>query len=296
MKKILKISLCFILICAILLTINAVYCTNTIETKTYNLQTDKINTNIKFVFISDLHNKEYGEKNTELVSKIKEQTPDFIAVGGDMVTRTHSDDTVMKELLPQLAEIAPTYCVLGNHELDLANQIDFTTDINGTGAILLDNESIEFEKDGEKILIGGLSDYPYYEFNYPDFDVPERYFWDEFKTDSKNQFSILLHHQPEYIANDLEGTDIDLVMCGHTHGGLVQIPFIGGLIAPNQWFFPKYDLGEYQFGNTKMIISSGLGISNPIPRINNCAEMTVVTINQPNTFLAVSTDSLASLQ
>ena len=274
MKKLKIAIICIAFACLFGLIANWIYCVNTIEIKNYSYSTDKLGTSLKFVFISDLHNREYGSQNCKLVAKIKEQNPDFIAVGGDMVSSHTVDDSVMKELLPQLAEIAPTYCIYGNHEFRLADEIDFASDINSTGALLLDNESIEFEKDEEIILIGGLSGYPFDEAN-----ESEKLFWDEFKENSKNQYSVLLHHQPEYIANDLEGTDIDLVMCGHTHGGLVQIPFIGGLIAPNQWLFPKYDLGEYQFGNTKMIISSGLGISNPIPRINNCAEMTVVTIN-----------------
>ena len=279
MKKILKVLSCFIAVCAILITINAIYCANTIETKTYKFNSDKVDTSIKFVFISDLHNNEFGQRNADLVSKIKERQPDFIAVGGDMVSSYKADDTIMKELLPQLAEIAPTYCILGNHELRLNDELDFEADINDTGAVLLDNKSVEFIKNGETILIGGLSDYPYYDLYSPDYNTPERYFWDEFKSDSKNQYSILLHHQPEYIAGILEDTCIDLVMCGHTHGGQVQIPFLGGVLAPNQGFFPKYDLGKFEFGNTSMIISAGLGDAYPVPRINNCYEMTVVSIN-----------------
>ncbi|MEE0912997.1 MAG: metallophosphoesterase [Ruminococcus sp.] len=274
MKKIFKILLCVILVCAVLLTANAIYCTNTIETKVYDIQTDKLKTSVKFVFISDLHNKEYGEKNADLVAKIKAQNPDFIAVGGDMVTRTKADDTVMKELLPQLAEIAPTYCVLGNHELDLSDQIDFTTDINNTGAVLLDNESIEFEKDNETILIGGLSDYPYYEGN-----TEEKEFWESFYNNQTNYFTVLLHHQPEFIKSFGYDCNIDLIMSGHTHGGQIQIPFIGGVFAPNQGLFPKYDKGEFDLENGKLIISAGLGDAYPLPRINNCHDMIVVQIN-----------------
>ena len=279
MKKALKIIISSVLAVAVVTIIYGLYCSNTIEIKNYSLRSDRISSQIRFVFISDLHCKEYGEKNSDLVAKIKEQNPDFIAVGGDMVNKYSTDDHVMREFLPQLAEIAPTYCILGNHELALKNEIDFKNDIDLTGAKLLDNESVTLNINGEKILLGGMSDFPYYEYNSPDYDTPERYFWDEFNESSKNCYSILLHHQPEYISNHVDDAKIDLIMCGHTHGGAVQIPFIGGVFAPNQGFFPKYDKGEFDFDNTKMIISAGLGDAYPVLRLNNCPEITVVKIN-----------------
>lgn len=279
MKKTLKIIILSLLALAVTSIIYGLYCSNTIKIKNYSISTDKLNSSAKFVFISDLHCKEYGDKNSELVSKIKEQNPLFIAVGGDMVNKYSSDDHVMRELLPQLADIAPTYCILGNHELILKDEINFKNDINSTSAKLLDNEMVTIEANGEKILLGGMSDFPYYEFNTPDYDTPERYFWDDFKDKSKNGYSILLHHQPEYLESIMQDSNVDLVMCGHTHGGAVQIPFIGGLFAPNQGFFPKYDKGEFDLYDTKMIISTGLGDAYPVLRLNNCPEISVVEIN-----------------
>lgn len=279
MKKTLKIITLSLLALAVTSIVYGLYCSNTIKIKNYSISTDKLNTSTKFVFISDLHCKEYGDKNSELVSKIKEQCPLFIAVGGDMVNKYSSDDHVMRELLPQLADIAPTYCILGNHELILKDEINFKNDINSTSAKLLDNEMVTIEANGEKILLGGMSDFPYYEFNAPDYDTPERYFWDDFKDKSKNGYSILLHHQPEYLESIMQDSNVDLVMCGHTHGGAVQIPFIGGLFAPNQGFFPKYDKGEFDLYDTKMIISAGLGDAYPVLRLNNFPEINVVEIN-----------------
>lgn len=279
MKKTLKIIVLSILTVAVTAIIYGLYCSNTLEIRHYTINSDKINSQVRFVFISDLHCKEYGEKNTDLVAKINEQKPDFITVGGDMVNKYSADDHVMRELLPQLAEIAPTYCVLGNHELTLKDEIDFKNDIDSTGAKLLDNESVTLNINGEKILLGGMSDFPYYEFNAPDFNTPERYFWDEFKEKSKDCYTILLHHQPEYLESIMQDSKVDLVMCGHTHGGAVQIPFVGGLFAPNQGFFPKYDKGEFDLYDTKMIVSAGLGDAYPILRMNNCPEISVVEIN-----------------
>lgn len=279
MKQTLKIIALSLLTVVVIAVIYGLYCSNTLEVRNYTINSDKINSQIRFVFISDLHCKEYGEKNRDLVAKIREQNPDFIAVGGDMVNKYSTDDHVMRELLPQLAEIAPTYCVLGNHELALKNEIDFNNGIDSTSAKLLDNEMITLNINGEKILLGGMSDFPYYEYNAPDYDTPERYFWDDFKENSKNCYSILLHHQPEYLESIMQDSNVDLVMCGHTHGGAVQIPFVGGLFAPNQGFFPKYDKGEFDLYDTKMIVSAGLGDAYPILRMNNCPEISVVEIN-----------------
>lgn len=282
MKKTLKPKRIILIIIAAVLVLTLIYglyCSNTLTIQSYSLKSDKTNTQIKFVFISDLHNKEYGENNLDLISKIKEQSPDFIAVGGDMVNKYSADDGVMKELLQSLAKTAPTYCVLGNHELMLAEQIDFKKDINSTGAKLLDNEAVALNINGEEILLGGMSDFPYYEFNAPEFDTEERYFWEDFNARSKNCFSILLNHQPEYLSDITQDCNIDLIMCGHTHGGLIQIPFVGGLFAPNQGLFPEYDKGEFDLNGTKMIISAGLGDAYPVLRMNNCPEITVVNIN-----------------
>lgn len=280
MKKFLIILGAIILALFVTLVIWGVYCDNTIAITNYCVNNTKNDAKLKFVVITDLHNKEYGEKNADLAELVKEQNPDFIAVCGDMVNRGDPDTTKMKDVLEKLSKIAPTYCCLGNHERDNAAKFgtDFKSETNSTGAVLLDNEYIKFTKNGKSVLIGGMSDYPYYEFYTPDDDVPSRTLWEEFAEKAKNNFTILLHHQPEYIAEDAKKTNIDLIVCGHTHGGQIQLPFIGGVIAPNQGLFPKYDKGEFDLDGTKMIVCAGLSNTVFIPRINNQVEIGVVTI------------------
>lgn len=273
----------FITIFVILLIIsicvgNIVYCTWHIDNTEYSFINTKSKAAIKFVVLSDLHDMEFGKDNCDLADKVREQSPDFIAVLGDMMTRDTGNIEITKALLTQLADIAPTYCVFGNHELGMRDVYDYQSEIDSTGARLLDNESTVFEKNGQKILIGGLTDYMYYEFNAPDYDVPERYLWDELNEKAKDCYTILLHHQPEYISTQLENSNIDLTVCGHTHGGLVRIPFIGGAYAPNQGWFPQYDKGIFSFGKSQMVITSGLGTGTDAPRLNNSAEICTVTI------------------
>ena len=280
MKKFSIILGAIILVLFVTLVIWGVYCDNTIAITNYCVNNTKNDAKLKFVVITDLHNKEYGEKNADLAELVKEQNPDFIAVCGDMVNRGDPDTTKMKDVLEKLSKIAPTYCCLGNHERDNAAKFgtDFKSETDSTGAVLLDNEYIKFTKNGKSVLIGGMSDYPYYEFYTADDDVPSRTLWEEFAEQAKNNFTILLHHQSEYIAEDAKKTDIDLIVCGHTHGGQIQLPFIGGVIAPNQGLFPKYDKGEFDLDGTKMIVCAGLSNTVFIPRINNQVEIGVVTV------------------
>lgn len=279
MKKFLIISLIIFLILAITIILNGIYCNNHLEFINYKFSTDKLKTNIHFVVVSDQHNNEFGENNSELIDKIKSQNPDFVCVCGDMVTRGNTSTEVMKKFLSQLSELFPTYCVLGNHEQSMAQELDFTEIYKSTGATLLDDDYIEFKKDGEIIRIGGLTDYPYYEMYAPDFNNRDALFWESFNKGSADNYTIMLHHQPEYIPGILADSNIDLVLCGHTHGGLVRIPFIGGLIAPNQGFLPEYDKGLFKFGNTNMVVGSGLAGAGLLPRVNNCAEITVIDVN-----------------
>ncbi len=273
-KKIIIIILVLIII-LILFVCECNRSNNYLTVKNYTLESEKISGPVKAVFISDLHNKEFGKDNIELVDLIAEQNPDFIAVGGDMVTRTYANDDNMKSLLTKITKIAPVYCCLGNHEGDLSMYFDFKSEIEACGATLLDNEYTTFTaKNGEEILLIGMTGYPYPYTE--DLD-----FWEKLQNSgilTNNTYSLMLRHSPDYLYGLLPTSNIDLTLCGHTHGGLVQIPLLGGLIAPNQGLFPEYDKGKYDFGNSTMIISTGLANSYPVPRLNNPPEVTVIEI------------------
>ena len=72
---------------------------------------------------------------------------------------------------------------------------------------------------------------------------------------------------------------IDLVLSGHAHGGQFRLPFIGGLIAPGQGIFPKYDAGAYSEKRTTMIVSRGIGNSIIPVRFNNRPEVVIVHLD-----------------
>ena len=91
------------------------------------------------------------------------------------------------------------------------------------------------------------------------------------------QYTILLSHRPELFDVYVE-YDMDIVFSGHAHGGQFRLPFIGGLVAPNQGLFPKYDAGLFVEDNTHMIVSKGIGNSIIPMRFNNRPEVIVITL------------------
>ena len=102
------------------------------------------------------------------------------------------------------------------------------------------------------------------------------------KFNNTNNFKILLSHVPDsYVLWDgFKVINPDLLIAGHYHGGLIRIPFVGGLFAPEQGYFPKFDCGKYNINGHDVIISSGLGTSSKIPRINNRPEISVITLTK----------------
>ena len=91
-------------------------------------------------------------------------------------------------------------------------------------------------------------------------------------------YTILLSHRPELFETYV-GSGIDMVFAGHAHGGQFRLQFIGGMVAPNQGLFPKYDAGLYTDGSTNMVVSRGIGNSIIPLRFNNRPESVLVELN-----------------
>ena len=252
---------------------------NIIVVTNYNISTDKTDESFQFVLISDLHNKEFGKNNERLVSKIKEQNPEFIAVVGDLNLKQENNTEVAVNLIKELVKIADVYYTPGNHETSSAYYSKIISEIEDAGAINLINKSAYRKIGDSNILIGGLKQFPFFEYDMPDYENVERYFFDDFLEKQKECFSILLCHYPEVYIWKLKDYDIDLLLCGHTHGGIIRIPFLGGVKTPSQPYFSEYDKGYFESDSAKMIITSGLGNSHNIPRINNFPEICVISVN-----------------
>ena len=223
----------------------------------------------KIAQVSDLHNAEFGENNETLIEKIEKENPDIIVITGDTLDYFHTNVDVAVTFIEQALKIAPCYYVTGNHEgwIGRVSFSDFEEKLNELGVIVLHNESVLLEQGGEKIALMGIDD--------PDYTSGFSKNLTDMATDE--YFTVLLSHRPEYF-DDYVYNGYNLILSGHAHGGQFRLPLIGGLLAPDQGWFPKYDSGMYIQENTTMIVSRGLGNSVVPIRINNRPELIIVEL------------------
>lgn len=283
-KRLLKIELAVLFLICILCEV--LFSANYLNISTYSIKTDKTTASFKAVMVSDLHNKEYGKGNKKLLRKIYEQKPDIIFALGDMVNKNDKNREIALNFYSELVKIADVYCCIGNHEEGYYDTAGLKQDMKKTGVHLLENEMEKVDFTSGSIVVGTLADYPYYDWLAPDYNTPSRYFLESFIEQQKDNFSILLAHEPEYFYWQLKEKNLDLILSGHTHGGVVRLPFIGGLIAPNQGIMsghnellPKYTKGYYSSGTANIYITGGLGNSSFIPRFYNPPEISVINVN-----------------
>lgn len=246
-----------------------------IEKNFYQVQSGSVISNIRIICLSDLHMKEFGNKNERLIKTVEDLNPDIIAIVGDMNLESKPNDyEVVTSLCKSLNSIAPVYYSLGNHELDamLFGDSNIYDDLKAAGIKIFNNESETVEINGTPIDIIGLTQGPesYYDYGAA--------FFDKVMNETDN-FKLLLNHYPENFLGIIEEYNIDLALCGHAHGGQVRLPGIGGLYAADQGFLPKLCDGYHEIENSKVIITRGLGSSGVVPRINNKPEIAIVDVS-----------------
>jgi len=232
----------------------------------------------KIAHISDLHNKKFGENQEKLLNKVKSVSPEMIVISGDLIDRRKYDLDIAMTFIKGAVDIAPVYYVSGNHEAWSGKYGSIKEKLTDAGVIVLDNTEFELTKDDDSIQIMGLSDPDFLTSDYMD-GTDTREISQQLKIWSSNEnFKILLSHRPELFDLYTEN-NMDLIFSGHAHGGQFRIPGVGGLIAPDQGFFPEYTSGSYNNGKSTMFVSRGLGNSIIPIRIFNRPEIVVVILN-----------------
>ena len=226
--------------------------------------------------VSDLHNDEFGEDNERLQALLREAAPDIIVITGDLADAYDTDIEIALRFAEQAVTVAPCYYITGNHESSIVEYKILRSGLEALGVTVLENQQIQLEQDGEAITLIGVTD-PGFRTD-PLLGNASAVLSEALEAlDSSDTYTILLSHRPEFF--DLY-TDFgaDLVFSGHAHGGQFRLPFIGGLFAPGQGFFPEYDSGLYTRGSTTMVVSRGIGNSAFPLRFNNPPELVVVTL------------------
>lgn len=232
----------------------------------------------KIVHLSDLHGHEYGEGNRELLDRVREQAPDLIVITGDLI-----DQKSQLEMAPALARglagIAPTYYVTGNHEWALGTGAvkELKTLLKECGVAVLSNQYQVLERGGDKLALAGVDD----PNGYADQTTPEELCaW--IQGEAPGLFTVLLAHRNDHFGQ-YANAGYDFVMSGHGHGGIVRLPFVGGLMGTDRRFFPPWTAGVYTVGDSTLFVSRGLG-NNTVPfkgfRLFNRPELAVVELKR----------------
>ena len=240
----------------------------------------------KIIFLSDLHNRMYGEENERLLESIRNQHPDLILIGGDMLVRKDGnsyDKTV--HFLAKLPGICPVYCANGNHEQKLKELPDkyeqsyeeYKKALTASGIHMLENASETVKLDEVPVKLSGL-EIPlgaYARFGKKELSLKE--ITDRIG-EHGDDYQILLAHHPGYMKEYL-AYGADLILGGHYHGCVVQLPGIGGVISTNFTLFPKYSGGLYPEGEQIAVVSRGLGTHSVPLRLWNWPELIVLELS-----------------
>ena len=268
--KLTKKKIIILSVVIVLLTIFCIFQNKYLTVDEYTFTSAKVSKSaydFRIVQVSDLHNAKFGKNNSRLISKIKDQSPDIIVITGDIVDSNHTNIDTATDFCKEAIKIAPCYYITGNHEmwLDKSETDTLYSGMNSAGVTILDSTTITLENG---IYLTGLGDDHLYDGTLAKLSesVPD------------DALHIVLAHEPQYLEEEYTLSSPDLIITGHAHGGQVRLPFIGGIVAPDQGFFPKYTAGEYKSGDTTMYVSRGLGNSVIPLRLFNTPEINLLKI------------------
>lgn len=248
------------------------------------LEVPKLRQKLRFVFISDLHNKVYGKNNEKLIAAVQRANPDFVVIAGDLIT-SHINESIDPgvNLVKALRERYKIYYALGNHETKMKMYPESFGDMYERLVKEVAHPNVTMLVDESCLL-------PEYNVCMTGLEL-ERTFFARFKKKpmeaghlqkhigvaSSQYCNILLAHNPDYF-EEYAAWGADLVLAGHVHGGIMRLPLLGGVIAPSYRLFPKYDGGIFEEGKATMLLGRGMGAHTLPFRFFNPAEMYVVTL------------------
>lgn len=272
-----------VLLCGLLAAV-AVYDSSRFVTVSYRISDRRIRGRVRLILLADLHNRQYGAGNAALLQAIRAQKPDLILCAGDMVTSVkEQDQTPAEELLRTLAGEFPVCFTDGNHEQRIFSDPQAYGDkaerlrrcLQESGIRYLQNESIHFPSLGLRVYGLCLPEDTYRKLLHPCFS-PKQLESLAGKV-IRDDYVLLLAHNPDFFET-YAAWGADLTLSGHLHGGIVRLPFVGGVLSTSLRLFPKYDGGLFEKDGRRMVVSRGMG-SHTIPiRLFNPAELVVIDL------------------
>ncbi len=247
---------------------------NRLVVRNYTVPTEKVGEEITLAFVSDLHTTSFGKNQSELVAAIDAQKPDAVIFGGDMFERvSQAEKSDTKAFMTVLAEKYPCAYVTGNHEFYSEEVDKIKSEVREAGVTVLDGAGITLDVREQRINIYGCDDF------YAGFEKMTEQATSAFEKLDPDAFTVFVSHRPRYV-EDYCRFESDLILCGHTHGGLVRIPgILNGLISPEMQLFSDYLGGEYKLGERTLIVGRGLTREfKHLPRFYNPPELVIIKI------------------
>lgn len=229
----------------------------------------------RIVQLSDLHAAEFGKDNARLVRAVAAAQPDLIVLTGDFI-EAEDQIPVTLALARQLVPLAPVYFVSGNHDW-ASHAISALFDgLADAGVTCLRNEFVTLQRGAGSIVLEGVDD----PNGLADMLKPDEVAA-AVQAEHPGTFTVLLGHR-NYWVEEYPTLPVDVILCGHAHGGIVRLPGVGGLIGTDRTLFPDYTAGMFASGQYQMIVSRGLGQIAQLPRLLNNPEIVCLTLRTTN--------------
>ena len=276
-----------IMVClAVIMAGIMIYDSNRFRKVTYEVVSDRVKKDFRFVFLSDLHNKQYGPANERLFAAIDACQPDAILIGGDILTAAPGKPVEpAARFVTELASRYLIYYANGNHEQRLDLYPETYADMGERYEALLAEEGIvrlvnkaEYNQEHNTEVIGCQIDRRFYK-RFKKVSMEEEYLREILPKKTEGMYTILLAHNPDYF-EAYKAWGADLVLSGHVHGGVMRLPIFGGVLGTNFRLFPRYDGGMFAEDGKVMIVSRGLGAHTIPLRLFNPAELVEVIVKK----------------
>lgn len=229
---------------------------------------------LRIVELADLHGRVFGRGSRRLLAAVRRAEPDLICIDGDLFDE-HTDLAMLPPLLRGLYAIAPVYYVTGNHEWRVPGLRGILAQMRACGVTVLQDDWRVLRRGEDALVLAGTDD----PCGPAERKTPAELIADIRAEAGEAAFLLLLAHRNDQLPQ-WSALGVQAVLAGHCHGGVVRLPFVGGLFGTDRRLFPAWDAGLYRQGETALYVSRGLGYTNVHFRLFNRPEVAVIVLRR----------------
>lgn len=229
---------------------------------------------LRIVELADLHGRVFGRGSRRLLAAVRRAEPDLICIDGDLFDE-HTDLAMLPPLLRGLCAIAPVYYVTGNHEWRVPGLRGILAQMRACGVTVLQDDWRVLRRGEDALIVAGTDD----PCGPAERKTPAELVADIRAEAGEAAFLLLLAHRNDQLPQ-WSALGVQAVLAGHCHGGVVRLPFVGGLFGTDRRLFPAWDAGLYRQGETALYVSRGLGYTNVHFRLFNRPEIAVIVLRR----------------